>query len=212
MLKTSSSNFLRFRLAGGEKYANRLCTPTHWSRNLKSKFLIAVCQQQAAPTAIWVEAWGERSLRLASIPHLQLSRCSLRPPFPLWAAAAAAAALCCHFKVRVHCWGMVVVLVGYLVSCHAGVESKNWTTLLCMRAETLLEYELIHDRMWTHTEAGHCHSQQKKWKSWLLVLFFRFAPSLLFDNRKQRWQCKVSHSAIVPFSSFSFSSNFILTV
>lgn len=43
--------------------------------NLTSRFLFAVCQQQAAPTAVWAEAWGERSLIVASIPDLQLSLC-----------------------------------------------------------------------------------------------------------------------------------------
>lgn len=43
--------------------------------NLTSRCLFAVCQQQAAPTAVWVEAWGERSLIVASIPDLQLSLC-----------------------------------------------------------------------------------------------------------------------------------------
>lgn len=58
--------------------------------NLTSRLLIAVCQQQAAPTAAWAEALGERSLVPASIPDLQLSLC---PPSPH-------EALCCRFRGR----------------------------------------------------------------------------------------------------------------
>lgn len=41
---------------------------TQWSQNLTSRFLFVMRQQQAAPTAAGVEAWGERSLKAANIP------------------------------------------------------------------------------------------------------------------------------------------------
>lgn len=50
-------------------------THTQLSQNLTSRFLFAMCQQQAAPTAGRVEAGGGRSLMVAGIPNLQLSLC-----------------------------------------------------------------------------------------------------------------------------------------
>lgn len=60
---------------------------TQRSRNLTSRFLFAMRQQQAAPMAVWVEARGERSLEVASIPDLQLSLSLLLSHYPM--------SLCC---------------------------------------------------------------------------------------------------------------------
>lgn len=51
--------------------------------NLTSRFLFAMRQQPPAPTALWAEARGERSLVVANIPGSQLSlcHCSVSPSF-----------------------------------------------------------------------------------------------------------------------------------
>lgn len=90
------------RVAGMRRSLLTVCSLSPSSRNLTSRFLFAVCQRQVAPTAAWAEAWGERSLLVASIPDLQKSFCHC----PM--------SCCC-------CCSVLSFTVGggtYLVSCH----------------------------------------------------------------------------------------------
>lgn len=67
-----------------EKYAHCLCSHTPPAHS-KPDEQVPDCSvsEQAAPTAEWVEARGERSRGLANIPPLQLSLRSPHPPSPV---------------------------------------------------------------------------------------------------------------------------------
>lgn len=63
-------------------------------------------QQQAAPTAVWAEARGERSLGLARIPDLQLS---LLPTLPSLSHEPLLLLRVVILQARVHGWEGVIL-------------------------------------------------------------------------------------------------------
>lgn len=131
-----------------DEYTHCLYTLTQQSRNLMSRFLFVMCQQQAAPTAAWVEAWGERSLLVACIPDLQQSFCHC----PM--------SCCCCSVFHGGRGGLSCEL-----SYSRWLVTTEWQPFF-KGAETSLEYLWMHEKRQTWNEVKHHHySRVNVWLS-----------------------------------------------
>lgn len=141
-------------------------------RNLTSRFLIAMRQQQAAPTAIWAGAGvkghcGWLAFLTYSCLSAHSASLSHEPLLPL--------------RVVIFRSGCTAGSAGgggrHLLNCHTRIEFKNRTTALCEEADTSLEYECINGERQACSNVYPCY--RKIYDAHIyLFLCFRFAPSL----------------------------------
>lgn len=117
----------RFRLVCDKEYAH--CTHTHPPSGVETWRAGSWLPCVSSRLLPRLYGWRPRVKgRLDWLAFLSYSCPSALFALPNpWASAAA---LCCHFQVRVHGWDIW----------------KNWMTVLCFGAETSLEYLLIHEK------------------------------------------------------------------